>query len=84
VVFNVTDQFGLAVRGDYLKDIDGTRTGVGDNVELWSATLTLNLTPLPSLQVRPELRYDRAGGQPDVFAGAEERITLGCGVAYLF
>lgn len=84
LLYQWNDRVGVAFRGDYLKDVDGTRTGVADDVELWSATLTLNLQPVANLQVRPELRYDRASGEPDVFAGAEERVTLGMGVAYLF
>jgi hypothetical protein len=84
LVYDFTERVGLAFRGDYLRDSHGVRIGTLDNTELWSATLTLNWKPIANLQVRPEIRYDRAGGQPDVFAGAEDRITLGLGVAYLF
>lgn len=98
LTYDFTDKVGLAFRTDYLRDKDGVRTpnnGAPDSPvtapatfsvapkELYSETLTLNYKPLPSLQVRPELRYDRAAAK-GAFNGKKDQFTVSCGVAYLY
>ena len=79
---------GFGLRGDWMKDIDGTRTALwfarptGSDEALTSATLTLNWKPVENLQIRPELRWDQATQKS--FEGQDHRVTLGCGTAYLF
>jgi hypothetical protein len=51
--------------------------------ELYGETLTLNIKPFANLQVRPEVRYDRAAA-PGAFNGKKDQITAGIGVAYLY
>ena len=85
----------LALRADYLKDKEGVRTPFVDgNVtapaefsvapkELFSLTATLNIKPIASLQVRPEVRYDHSAA-PDAFDGKDDQVTALIGVAYLY
>jgi hypothetical protein len=96
VSYAFNDKVGVAVRGDYLKDKDGARTSgvIGfpahGGQDLTSLTLTLNLTPVKNLQVRPELRWDHTSA--DLFGsrhsgaagGRANQFTAGMGVAYLF
>ena len=96
LTYDFTDKVELAFRGDYLRDKDGVRTPntAGAPItspvtftvapkELYSATVTLNLKPFTNLQVRPELRYDRASADTS-FNGRQDQITAGVGVAYLY
>ncbi len=86
--WDASERLGLAFRGDWMKDIDGTRTALwfarasGVDETLASGTLTANWKPVENLQVRPEVRLDHASQKS--FEGQDQRITLGCGVAYLF
>ena len=96
LTYDFTDKVELAFRGDYLRDKDGVRTPntAGAPItspvtftvapkELYSATVTLNLKPMPSLKVRPEVRYDRASADT-AFNGRKDQFTAGVGVAYLY
>src|SRR5262249_29168674 len=96
--YDFNDKIGLALRGDYLDDIDGARTSaapgtapypVNTGQHVSSFTVTLNLRPYKSLQVRPELRYDYSskalfgsGGTSDT--GEHSQLTAALGVAYIF
>jgi hypothetical protein len=51
--------------------------------ELYGETLTLNVKPVSNLQIRPEVRYDRAAAGT-AFNGKKDQITTGIGVAYLY
>lgn len=96
LTYDFTDKVELAFRGDYLRDKDGVRTPntAGGPIttpvtftvapkELYSATLTLNVKPVANLQIRPELRYDRASADT-AFNGRKDQVTAGIGVAYLY
>src|SRR6266850_3476474 len=53
LIYDFTDKVGVAFRQDYLKDTDGTRTGLTPlSPELASSTVTLNLKPVANFQVR--------------------------------
>jgi hypothetical protein len=98
-----TDAVDLAVRGEYFKD-SGSRTGMdfdgdglGDTIEVYEVTATLNIKVRKNLYVRPEIRYDWASGDKGVFAGSgsmtsgkpetfgrDNQTTAAIGVAYLF
>ena len=88
LAWNPMATLGFGLRGDWMKDIDGTRTALwfarptGSDEALTSATLTLNWKPVENLQIRPELRWDQATQKS--FEGQDHRVTLGCGTAYLF
>lgn len=85
LTWDATETVGLAVRADMLKDPDGARSPLffkDPTGALASGTLTVNWKPAEGLQIRPEVRFDHAG-QP-VFEGKDQRITLGCGLAYIF
>jgi hypothetical protein len=93
--YDVTDEIGLALRGDYLKDEDGARTSLAPvfapfpgntGQELTSLTLTLNLKPIKNLQVRPEVRWDHSTREVfGSFSGNRgNQVTVGAGAAYLF
>jgi hypothetical protein len=51
--------------------------------EIYSETVTLNFKPINNLQIRPEVRYDRAAAGT-AFNGKKDQITAGVGVAYLY
>ncbi|HHT9136939.1 MAG TPA: porin [Candidatus Wunengus sp. YC60] len=78
---DITDSFGLALRGEYLDDNDGARLGV-DALNLWEITLTANIKIRENLLVRPEIRYDE--GNQDVFNGRDNELTTAIDFAYMF
>lgn len=88
LVYQFHEKVGLALRGDYLADDGSSRTGFdpGGNANLASFTVTLNLSPIQNLHVRPEVRYDRCSDA--VFADGDTRrrdqVLIGVGASYLF
>ena len=88
-VYQFSDKVALAVRGDFLVDNGATRTGfgpAGSTPNVLSLTTTLNLSPIPNLQVRPELRWDHCSKEAytSKSTAKSDQILLGVGVAYLF
>jgi hypothetical protein len=87
--YALTEWAGLAFRTDYLRDRDGARTSEAAGFpahtgqDLYSLTVTLNLRPHRSLQVRPELRWDHSN-LAGAFNGRRDQVTAGIGVAYVF
>jgi hypothetical protein len=67
--FGITDRTGIALRGEYVADVDdylgfagfddetGAITGF-NGVEIWSATATIDHLLTDNLKVRAEVRYD--------------------------
>lgn len=78
---DITDYFGLALRGEYFDDHDGARLGVSA-LHLWEITLTVNFKIMENLLLRPEVRYDE--GSRDIFGGHDNELTTAIDVAYLF
>lgn len=78
---DITDSFGLALRGEYFDDNDGARLGV-DALNIWEITLTANIKIRENLLVRPELRYDEAN--QDAFNGRDHELTTAIDFAYMF
>ncbi len=78
---DITDSFGLALRGEYFDDNDGARLGV-DALNMWEITLTANIKIRENLLVRPEIRYDEAN--QDVFNGHDGELTTAIAFSYLF
>ncbi|MFN3533684.1 MAG: outer membrane beta-barrel protein, partial [Candidatus Brocadia sp.] len=78
---DITDYFGVALRGEYFDDSDGARLGVA-KLNLWEVTLTANLKIRENLLVRPEVRYDE--GSEDIFNGRDNELTTAIDLAYLF
>mgnify|MGYP001589369488 FL=1 len=78
---DITDSFGLALRGEYFDDNDGARLGV-DALNIWEITLTANIKIRENLLVRPEIRYDEAN--QDVFSGHDGELTTAIDFAYMF
>lgn len=78
---DITDYFGLALRGEYFDDRDGARLGVA-RLDLWEITLTANCKIRENLYIRPEVRYDEAS--EDIFNGHNDELTTAISVAYLF
>jgi len=88
-IYQFTDKVGLALRGDYLVDDGATRTAygpAGSSPNVASLTATLNLTPIPNLQIRPEIRWDHSNKEPFTDKGntKSDQVLLGVGVAYIF
>jgi len=97
LTYDFTDKVGVAIRGDFLDDMDGARTSaapvtapfaVNTGQELTSLTLTLNVRPYKNLQFRPEVRWDHSSarlfGSRTGDIGRANQFTASLGVAYLF
>src|SRR3990167_5576181 len=78
---DITDSFGLALRGEYFDDNDGARTGVM-GLQVSEVTLTANIKIRENLLVRPEVRYDDA--DQEIFAGQDNELTTAIDFAYMF
>jgi hypothetical protein len=78
---DVTDSFGLALRGEYFDDNDGARRGV-DSLQIWEITLTVNIKVGERLLIRPEVRYDKA--DLNIFNGHNGEVTTAIDLAYIF
>jgi hypothetical protein len=93
MIYEPSEKWNLALRGDWLKDADGARTSgfpatapftlAGNGQELISVTLTLNLKPVKELRIAPEVRWDRSTDDT-AFDGHSSQITAGLGAAYSF
>ena len=89
-IYTATDTWGIAARADLVDDDDGARTsgllGFPELTEggqtLYSFTLTLNLTPVEKLQIRPEVRFDFS--DEDTYFDDDNQITGGVNIAKLF
>jgi hypothetical protein len=97
--YDFTPKLGVAVRGEYLDDMDGYGIkGVGlagasragsailspdADGDLSSVTLTLNWRPTPSLKIQPEVRYDYTSYSGGL-DGKKDRVIVGAGASYLF
>lgn len=93
--YDFTDQFGVALRGEFFNDDDGVRTsatnrrGVGVEAELWETTLTLKYKPYEKFMVRLEYRYDFAPDTDFFFENSrrgfrQDQSILQVEAAYLF
>ena len=86
--YDVSAAIGLALRGDYVNDENGTRTsgvlGFPANTghRFGSATATLNVRAWPGAIVRPELRYDRS--TLHAFDTSKDQLTAALAVVYIF
>jgi hypothetical protein len=87
---DLTPKIGLALRADYLSDPDGTGTGgllgfpVGiPGQDLTSVTFTVNLRPIPSIKIQPEIRYDHTS-LANGFGTQKDRFIIGMGASYSF
>ena len=78
---DITDSFGLALRGEYFDDNDGARVGVM-GLRVSEVTLTANIKIRENLLVRPEIRYDDA--DQEIFAGQDNELTTAIDFAYMF
>lgn len=58
-IFHLTEQWDALTRGEWFRDVRGTRTGF--DTDYSAITLGLNWHPNKFLEVRPELRGDFAG-----------------------
>jgi hypothetical protein len=97
VWYDFTSVVGLALRAEYLDDVDGfgikgagfpDRPGsailsTDDDGKVASVALTLNWKPVPNVKIQPEIRYDHTTYKGG-FDGKQDRVTIGAGVSYLF
>jgi hypothetical protein len=95
--YDFTPKIGLALRAEYLNDVDGfgiknvgfpgrpgsAITSPDADGDVASIALTLNWKPVPYIKVQPEIRYDHTSYKGG-FDGREDRVTVGAGVSYLF
>lgn len=88
LAYSFTPTVQLALRGDYVNDMQGARTsgvlGFPTNVahRCESATATLNLRTWPHTLVRPEIRYDHS--MLAAFGGRTNQVTFALSAAYLY
>src|SRR5262249_11642234 len=59
VSYMFTDQWRLAFRAEHFKDTDSFRLGI-DDTKYKEATLTLAYLPTKNVELRAEVRYDKA------------------------
>lgn len=89
MIYDFTEKAQGALRVDYLNDKDGARTsdflGFPSNThqELLSVTFTLNVKPLESLRIAPELRYDHSTIDT-AYDGHEEQFTASVGAVFSY
>jgi hypothetical protein len=88
-----TSEVDLALRAEYLKDSNGVDAsggalglmnppGVGQDIT--SFALTLNYTPIPTIKIQPEIRYDHTSFPGGWVPGKRNRVIFGAGASYLF
>jgi hypothetical protein len=91
LIYEPSETWNFALRGDYLDDADGARTSdapalaplpENTGMKLSSLTLTFNHKPVKELRLAPEVRWDHA--TEDAFDGKKDQVTLGMGAAYSF
>jgi hypothetical protein len=91
-IYTPGEKWSVALRGDYLRDINGARTSqapssapfeINTGQELCSVTLTLNLKPVKEVRISPELRWDHSSIDT-AFSGHQDQITIGFGAAYWY
>lgn len=97
VGYDFNPKVGVAVRAEYLSDPDGgglkgislrgdpsTRILSPDaDGDIASVAFTLNLKPVPSVKIQPEIRFDTTSYKGG-FDGSENRVIFGIGASYLF
>jgi hypothetical protein len=92
MVYEPSEKWNVAFRGDWVNDIDGARTSEtpylapfppNDGQELISLTLTVNFKPVEELRIAPELRWDHST-LDEAFGGHSDQVTIGVGAAYFF
>ena len=88
MTYDVSTAVGLALRGDYVNDVNGARTSgamgfpAHTGQKFGSATATLNIRTWPNAIVRPEVRYDRSALA--AFNAKKDQVSVALGVAYLY
>lgn len=89
LAYDFTEKLGVALRSEFLSDIDGTGTGgllafaPNPGQDLFSTALTLNIKPYPYIKIQPEIRYDNST-LTGAFGRQRDRVFIGAGVSYLF
>jgi hypothetical protein len=90
--YQVTETFKPALRLEYLSDSEGVDMSggalgfsnpVGVGQDLSSVALTLNYTPIPSIKIQPEVRFDYSD-LDNAFGKSNHRFVVGLGMSYLF
>jgi Putative beta-barrel porin-2, OmpL-like. bbp2 len=56
--------------------------GIGQDIA--SAAFTINYTPIPTIKIQPEIRYDHTSYSGGWVPGKQNRIIFGAGASYLF
>ncbi|MBI5787508.1 MAG: porin [Candidatus Schekmanbacteria bacterium] len=91
VAYDFTDYFGLALRGEYLREAASAganmkRTGVTTQsaVELYETTLTANIKLGEKIFLRPEFRRDWSKDKVFKNNAKYSQEILSCSVAYMF
>lgn len=95
--YDFSSKVGVALRAEYLDDPDGGGLkGIGlrgdpstrilspdANGSIASVAFTLNLKPVPSVKIQPEIRFDTTSYKGG-FDGKDNRVVVGIGASYLF
>jgi hypothetical protein len=84
---DVTKQFGLALRGETLRDEGGTRLGTGDAARVGELTLTPTFKVSDRFVVRSDLRYDSS--DKDIFIKRDgelksSQMTIAANVIFVY
>lgn len=87
LIYTLNDRWDFGLRAEWLRDngVLAYENAAGDsrNTDFLQLTLGTNFTPVECLQIRPEIRYDRAY-KNSVFANGTKKEQLSGGFAVLF
>jgi len=92
LVQTLSASFDLALRGDYVNDVNGVRTSgvlgyaVADARKFGSATATLNIHVFPKATIRPEFRIDFSSldDYGEIDDPTSTQPSIGIGATYAF
>ena len=83
VLYEVTEHVSLIWRGEWFRDERGSRTGYAGS--FYEQTIGTVWKPVNAVWVRPELRFDWAGGARPYNGGRDMfQVTFGGDVTYVF
>jgi len=86
--YDFTDNFYVAVRGEWMEDLDGARISAGIEQTVWAFTITPTFLVTDHLVVRPEFRYDESSAnvfedENGLFTN-DAQATIGINAIYYF
>lgn len=84
--YDLSTNLSLALRGEWFRDNNGTRLGIGRLGDYFELTAGVNWQAMPWLKFRPELRYDWTSTDIPLYNNQtqEQQLRIGMDVVVLF